>query len=73
LNLLEWNAPGDCYLVCARQREARRGRDQNAQSAVNAPGMIVISFVSPFRAFIIHNNIRATTDKSFSASINQKQ
>ena len=35
--------------------------------------MIVISFVSPFRAFIIHDNIRATTDKSFSASINQKQ
>jgi len=27
--------------------------------------MIVISFVSPFRAFIIHNNIRATTDNHF--------
>ena len=27
--------------------------------------MIVISFFSPFRAFIIHNNIRATTDNHF--------
>ena len=27
--------------------------------------MIVISFVSPFRAFIIHKNIRATTDNHF--------
>jgi hypothetical protein len=27
--------------------------------------MIVISFVFPFRAFIIHKNIRATTDNHF--------
>ena len=31
----------------------------------HAPLMIIISFVSPFHAFIIHKNTRTTTDNHF--------